>query len=172
MKITYKFTSQEHQFITKYIDGEDQGISVPLSMLNRADFSDFKEAYENNQVMPWKTREELESEATKALIDAGKEERDDYINSPILVNGLLWDIDAKSRDNMHNAIAYVERNYGITDQSHWILADNSVHKSNSVELRQVLDAYAKRMDETFLAYALWRANPVEPFVISEPETSQ
>ncbi len=84
--------------------------------------------------------------------------RDAEINADIEVSGYQWQVDAKGRDNLNEAINKCLRNdLPDTESRSWIMADNIVADVTFADLKQVMDAYAERMDFIYQQYAVWRA---------------
>lgn len=113
-------------------------------------------AYESTQ----QTSRDLPAEA--------KITRNDAINSPILYDGDLWDVDAKSRETMDRAIDTARRN-GLEAQTRtWVLADNTPRSGVTIsDLEAILDLYTLRMSEIFTQYLTWAAgDKSEPFTIT------
>lgn len=123
--------------------------------------------------MGWITEAKLTTVADKVLKvqktneDAAKATRDAYIESDILYDGSLFQVDSKGRDNMRNALEISARDGRDPSTSRgWILADNSIRIVTAADLGNVLDLYTERMDAAFTAYAIWRASDkMTPFVI-------
>jgi hypothetical protein len=91
--------------------------------------------------------------------------RDNKILSNIEVNGLVWQVADKDRNNINEALAYSGRQ-GLpdTETRGWILADNSVHMATLGELKEVMDTYTDRMSATYTSYSIWRAgDKQEPY---------
>lgn len=144
----FEYENEGRQFIKKIVDGNWDGGYVHLSQLDDPEFSDYAFAHRGGFVQdPSVSTEELEGQA--------KVSRDEAIDAPIEVHGVLWDIDSTSRDRMLTAIRAAGRNPARSTVN-WVLADNSIRETTAEELEQVLDAYALRMEETFVAHTMWR----------------
>ena len=99
------------------------------------------------------------------LMEPAKLERDVFINSDILVHGVLWQVNKAGRENLNEAINYgTRKKLSAATSQHWILSDNSLRETTFKELKEVMNAYTERMQQTFTQYSLWRAAGVsEPF---------
>lgn len=90
--------------------------------------------------------------------EIAKKTRNDAINADLDVGGRVFQVGAKARDNLNEAINKCQRDQLPESESRdWILADNKVASVTFADLKEVMNAYATRMDVIFQAYALWRA---------------
>jgi hypothetical protein len=88
-----------------------------------------------------------------------KKLRDTLEIADIEVFGVMWQVRDKDRARIQETIdAAVILNAPPETTVDWILADNSERPTTANDLRQVLLAYALRMQELFYKYRIWRSS--------------
>ena len=97
--------------------------------------------------------------------------RNEAEDSNIVVLGVEWQVDEKSRDRMNRVIATAARdNAPNTETVTWILADDSERETTVGDLCLVLDAHAYRTQAIFSQYRAWLAGDMSSyFEYVEPE---
>lgn len=100
---------------------------------------------------------------------SAKSTRITALKAPIDFEGMTFQVDAVSRDNMRNAIEYAARNnVGADEVRNWVLADNTVKPVTAAILAGVLDAYTLRMDSIYGQYVLWMSGDMsDKFTVLE-----
>ena len=111
----------------------------------------------------------VEEASNKAVAKAA---RDAAISSPIYVMGVVWDVDLSARDNINEAINSASRQPEKELVSRgWILADNSIRQTTANDLREVMNAYAARMDDIYVQYGAWLAGGMgSDFIVSSGDS--
>jgi len=97
--------------------------------------------------------------------EIAKNTRDAAIGANINIAGHAFQVGPKARDNINEAINKCQRDeLPDSETRNWILADNAVAAVTFANLKDVMNAYAARMDVIYQDYATWRAgDKKEPF---------